>query len=237
MISFEYYPTSGVGFVKTGPFEVLFLPDIILLMIPNNKLNLTKTCREALRIMLSIPDGTHTVEHVVRVYDWCRKLASFYPKTDLRVLKIAAYWHDVGRKEESKGKDNHNEKGSEMVGKYLAHQGLDSQFIEKIKYAILNHPFRLKPTSIEGKILHDADKLAWIGKHELPDCFESMGEGFENETMNRKIVARALLAQTKKNGSRPALYNNLLLPESKEILRKNSRVYFKIVKDLIKKNL
>ena len=32
------------------------------------RFNITKACREALKIMLNLPDAAHSVEHVVRVY-------------------------------------------------------------------------------------------------------------------------------------------------------------------------
>jgi len=88
-------------------------------VIKHSILNYTEICRDALDIMLSIRDGAHNVEHIVRVYDWSRELAKNYPEADLNVLKVAAYWHDVGRKYESKETDDHNIKSGEQVEKYF----------------------------------------------------------------------------------------------------------------------
>ena len=40
------------------------------------------------------------------------------------------------------------------------------------------------PKTIEGKIVHDADKLAFFSDHAIIDSYESMKEGYETETFN-----------------------------------------------------
>ena len=110
--------------------------------------------------------GCHDWSHVERVYNLCLRIVKT-EKADINILKLAAYLHDVGRREEmqSKGKICHAEKGVELADKILSSYNLDTEIIENIKHCILSHRYRNnhKPTTIEAKILFDADKLDSIG--------------------------------------------------------------------------
>ncbi|MFC1624991.1 HD domain-containing protein [Patescibacteria group bacterium] len=199
-------------------------------MAKSKKLNYTTISRDALKIMMSITDGAHNVEHIVRVYDWCRELAKNYPKADLNVLKVAAYWHDVGRKYESKEKDDHNEKSSFEVEKYLRKQKASEEFISKVKYAVENHSFKFSPKTIEGKILHDADKLAFMSDHAVPDVLNSMKEGYETARFKRKHLKKGLTAFY---DNQDYLYNGMMLSESKNYYRIIKKDFIKIIKEVI----
>ena len=191
------------------------------------KLNVTHACREALKIMLAIPDAVHSVEHVVRVYDWCRRLAKSYPQTDLKVLKISAYWHDVGRSQQSKDKDDHNLKSGQLVEDYLKKRQVDPAFIKEVKYTVENHSFACRPKNIEGKILHDADKLAFTEDFQLLDPFEGFKDGCENETFGKRDFIQAVKILLADKGI-DYFYNGLLLPEAKEILKSREEELRKI---------
>ncbi len=203
-----------------------------LQMTKKNNLNYTKTCRDALKIMLSIKDGTHNVEHIVRVYDWSRELAKNYPEADLKVLKVAAYWHDVGRKYESKKVDNHNVKSGRIVEKYLQKKHFSNDFINKVKDAAINHSFSFSPTTIEGKILHDADKIAFFPDHTILDAYDSMEEGYETNSFNRKRLLKALKKYLE---NKDYLYEGLILKESKEIYKKIEKDFINTLKTLVNK--
>ena len=185
-----------------------------------NKLNITKTCREALKVMLELRDGAHNVEHVVRVYDWCRKLAKYYPKCDLKVLKVAAYWHDVGRSCRSKDKDDHAWQSGRMVEEYLSKHQFPDKFIQEVKYTVSHHSFRFRPENIEGKILHDADKLSFIGDHELPDVFDGFSDGFESPLFTRQEMVKFLTFALKDYSAKVSyFYRGFILPEAKKIFK------------------
>lgn len=110
--------------------------------------------------------GCHDWSHVERVYNLALKIAK-EEKANLEIVKLAAYLHDIGRKEEmdSKGKVDHAEKGIELAGKILAKHNLDKEEKENILHCILSHRYRNnhKPETIEAKILFDADKIDSIG--------------------------------------------------------------------------
>jgi len=196
-----------------------------------NKLNLTQSCRDALRIMLNLSDAGHSVEHVVRVYDWCRKLAHHYPQTDLKVLKVAAYWHDVGRTKQSEDKDDHNIKSAQMVEQYLKKHHAPEVFIKKVKNTVVYHSFRFKSKTIEGKILHDADKLSIMGNHELLDALEGYQEGFSSKTFGGQHMINFMkyaLSKTKKEVTH--LEAGLILPQSKKFYLNRQKQIFQIAK-------
>jgi len=197
----------------------------------SKKFNLTKACRHALGIMLQIPDAAHSVEHVVRVYDWCRRLAKHYSQVDLKVLKISAYWHDVGRSQQSLDKDDHRFKSAKMVEEYLNQFKLDKNFINKVKTTVLNHSFCCQPKNIEGKILHDADKLSFAEKHQMLDPFDGFEDGFESKTFNRQILAQALTKiLSEKSVGITEFYDGLILPESKKTFKSHQARLQKLTK-------
>lgn len=110
--------------------------------------------------------GCHDWTHVERVYNLAVRIAE-KEKADMNIVKIAAYLHDIGRKEEMEGagKICHAEKGVELAEQILSSYDLDKEIIENIKHCILSHRSRNdhKPKTIEAKVLFDADKLDSIG--------------------------------------------------------------------------
>ncbi|MFA5368539.1 MAG: HD domain-containing protein [Candidatus Paceibacterota bacterium] len=110
--------------------------------------------------------GCHDWTHVERVYNLAIRIAK-KEKANLDIVKIAAYLHDIGRKEEMEGggKICHAEKGAELAEEILLSHNLDKEIVENIKHCVLSHRYRNehKPKTIEAKILFDADKLDSIG--------------------------------------------------------------------------
>ncbi|MGA2417776.1 MAG: HD domain-containing protein [Candidatus Staskawiczbacteria bacterium] len=110
--------------------------------------------------------GCHDWSHVERVYNLALRIAK-KEKADINVIKLAAYLHDIGRREEmqSKGKICHAEKGVELAERILEKYDLDKEVKENILHCILSHRYRNnhEPKTIEAKILFDADKLDSIG--------------------------------------------------------------------------
>jgi uncharacterized protein len=82
---------------------------------------------------------------------------------DMEVLEAAALLHDVARGDEEGGVKDHAALGAERARGILA--GEPSERVEAICEAIRTHRFRnnLAPTTLEGRILYDADKLDAIG--------------------------------------------------------------------------
>jgi uncharacterized protein len=108
----------------------------------------------------------HDWTHVERVHNLAIRIAE-KEGADIGIVKLSAYLHDIGRKEEmdNKGKICHAERGAELAEKILSKYNLDKDIIKNIKHCILAHRYRNdhKPETIEAKVLFDADKLDSIG--------------------------------------------------------------------------
>ena len=123
--------------------------------------------------------GSHDWEHTVRVYNLALRIGK-KEKAKLKILKLAAILHDIGRdwEDKSEGKICHAEKGAKLARKILEKYKLNEKETEKIIHCIESHRFRgrKKPQSKEAKILFDADKLDSIGAVGLGRAFLFAGE-------------------------------------------------------------
>ncbi|MHA1615093.1 MAG: HD domain-containing protein [Candidatus Thorarchaeota archaeon] len=108
--------------------------------------------------------GAHTFNHTMRVYNLSLRIGEGLP-VSIRVLQAAALLHDVGRPRESETGQSHSILSGEMSKPLLQELEYTKSEIEQILDAIRTHRFSegIKPNSIEGKILSDADKLDSMG--------------------------------------------------------------------------
>jgi len=128
--------------------------------------NLFKKIKREAREYFKGAKGSHDWSHVERVYKLSLKIGK-KEMANLKILKLAAILHDIGRKyqDEAKGEINHAEKGADLAKEILQKHGFEKEMIEKITHCIETNRFRgnKKPKSKEAKILFDADKLDAIG--------------------------------------------------------------------------
>ncbi len=108
--------------------------------------------------------GTHDIGHVKRVY----KLASMICKKescDINAVQIAAILHDIGRPIEDITGEDHATISANIATRLLQLWKVENETIEKVYDAIINHRFSKGrvPTTWEGKVLSDADKLDALG--------------------------------------------------------------------------
>ena len=98
-------------------------------------------------------DEAHGLDHHQRVWNnikWIIKQEKLL--VDREALEIAAWWHDV-----DKGTNN-----SRKLITALRHHHVPRARIETILTIIYQHSFEDTQTTIEGKILFDADKLEYV---------------------------------------------------------------------------
>ncbi len=123
--------------------------------------------------------GSHDWSHTERVYNLALHIGK-KEGADMEILSIAALLHDIGRDCESKSKGLicHAEKGASMAEALLKKYNISSEKIEAIVHCILTHRFRGNkiPSSVEGKILFDADKLDSTGAVGIGRAFLFAGE-------------------------------------------------------------
>ena len=101
-------------------------------------------------------DG-HDYDHSIRVYRNAMKIASQEGDCDTFVVALAALLHDVDDHKLFHTEDNENAR------KFLADQGIDKDITEKICTAISEVSFSKNrdrhPSTVEGEIVQDADRL------------------------------------------------------------------------------
>jgi uncharacterized protein len=123
--------------------------------------------------------GSHDWEHTQRVYNLCLHIGK-KENADLKILKIAALLHDIGRECEDncKGKICHAKKGASLAKELLLELKMDKTEIDKVVHCIETHRFRGSklPVTKEAKVLFDADKLDSIGAVGIGRAFLFAGE-------------------------------------------------------------
>ncbi|TFH07587.1 MAG: HD domain-containing protein [Candidatus Thorarchaeota archaeon] len=108
--------------------------------------------------------GAHTLDHIKRVYALSMQIGEGL-QISTKVVQAAALLHDVGRPKESESGVSHSILSGEMSKPLLQELAYTEHEIEQIMDAIRTHRFSegIRPNSIEGKILSDADKLDAMG--------------------------------------------------------------------------
>lgn len=122
---------------------------------------------------------SHDWSHVERVLRLCVRIGKD-EGANLKILKLAALLHDVGRKkqDESHGQIDHAAHGAKMAEGLLEKWNYSEQIIQRVQHCIEAHRFRsdVIPKSKEAKILFDADKLDAIGAIGIARDFSFAGE-------------------------------------------------------------
>jgi uncharacterized protein len=122
---------------------------------------------------------SHNWEHTCRVYNLCMHIGQV-EGADMEVLKFAAYLHDIGRpwQDQSRGAICHAEKGAEIAQTLLEKCSISVEQRRNIIHCIRSHRFRgnCRPTTLEAKVMFDADKLDAIGAIGIGRAFQFAGE-------------------------------------------------------------
>lgn len=107
-------------------------------------------------------DAVHDFDHVLRVLNLAERIASA-EGADLRIVRPAALLHDLGRRDAEAAGDDHAAAAAGRARELLAHH--PSRDVAAVTHAIAAHRFRTepKPSTLEARVLFDADKLDAIG--------------------------------------------------------------------------
>jgi len=150
--------------------------------------------------------GLHAWPHIQRVLHLCEVIAKIEGQdvaVDLDVAKVAVLLHDVAKHLEKEGSPlDHGDVGAVIAENFLKSVGFSDEKIKLVCHAIKVHTHREEPTSIEAKILHDADFIDKLGAVGIATIFikacltnktiEEVAEAFEteSETTKQSYVAR-----------------------------------------------
>lgn len=125
-------------------------------------------------------DPAHDYEHILRVYRIAEAIGK-KEKADMDVLLAAVLMHDLvvypkGSAKRSKSADD----SADLAEEILRRHGYAAKKIEKISYCIRTHSYskKITPSTLEGRILQDADRLDALGAIGIARTF-SVG-GTEN---------------------------------------------------------
>jgi uncharacterized protein len=122
---------------------------------------------------------SHDFSHIERVFQLALKIGRS-EGADLRIIGIAALFHDIGRESEeaSGGTLCHAAVSAAMTAELLAKHHEEQAQITAICECIATHRFRDNnpPQSIEAKCLYDADKLDSLGAIGVARAYLWLGE-------------------------------------------------------------
>ena len=123
--------------------------------------------------------GSHDWDHTERVLLLALRIGK-REKADLKVLRLAALLHDIGRAEEDRtnGRVCHSRRGADLAREILMRHGVDRRTVARVVHCIRAHRFRRQaaPRTLEAKVLYDADKLDSIGAVGIGRAFLFAGE-------------------------------------------------------------
>ena len=122
-------------------------------------------------------DSAHDFEHIMRVYKNAQKLC-LKEKGNKKLVLAAALLHDIVNfpKNDKRSKTS-SEKSAKKAEKILKRYDFSSKEIRIISDAIRDHSFSQNktPSSLEGKILQDADRLDALGAIGIARVFAVSG--------------------------------------------------------------
>lgn len=153
----------------------------------------------AKEMMIKNTDLIHDDKHMLDVVEYTKKLIFLLRnKFDINedVCIISAYWHDVGRIKVDSG---HEALSAKMLREKMIELNYESSFIDKCVLAIEKHKWDMMPESIEGFIIKDADKLAWIGSRRWKNCISEKYKLDEIVSLLPKLRSEILYFDESKN--------------------------------------
>lgn len=146
-------------------------------------------------------DPVHGWPHVERVRLIALEIAKSYEGVDVEALEVAALLHDIARNGVRSG--DHALRSAEVARQLLELVGWPEERIDKVVDAILAHSYSAgrEPTTLEGGILSDADKIDALGAVGVARALMyggAIGRGLEEtlEHMRSKLLKLPSLMRT-----------------------------------------
>ena len=122
---------------------------------------------ETARGWYAAADAVHDFDHVLRVYRMAERLAAA-EGADLEIVRAAALLHDAEGAAPGVGQARaaHHHASAEFAAEVLSAEGWLPERIAAVQHCIRSHRYRDQsepPSTIEAKVLFDADKLDVLG--------------------------------------------------------------------------
>lgn len=131
------------------------------------------------RALYQSDDATHDFDHVLRVARMALRIAEA-EGANTKIVWLAALLHDlpVSHDTDEDARLAHHLRAAEAARTLLLARGMRAECVEQVVHAIRAHRFRdrsVPPTTLEAKILFDADKLDSMGAIGIGRAFAYAG--------------------------------------------------------------
>jgi uncharacterized protein len=123
-------------------------------------------------------DGAHDLNHLHRVWQTAQTLLQDHAEADALVVMAACYLHDlVNLPKNHADRARASTLAAELAVAKLREAGFPSEKLAAVAHAIEAHSFSagIAPTTIEAKIVQDADRLDALGAVGLARLFYTAG--------------------------------------------------------------
>jgi len=123
-------------------------------------------------------DGAHDASHLERVWRSAESLLAHHLDADPLVVLAASYLHDlVNLPKDHPERAKASRRSANLARKELAQRGFPQDRLDAVAHAIEAHSFSaaIAPTTIEAKIVQDADRLDALGAVGLARMFYISG--------------------------------------------------------------
>jgi uncharacterized protein len=123
-------------------------------------------------------DGAHDASHLERVWRSAQLLLDHHAQADALVVMAACYLHDlVNLPKNDPDRAQASRRAARLAREELARLGFPAERLDGVAHAIEAHSFSaaIEPTTIEAKIVQDADRLDALGAVGLARMFYVAG--------------------------------------------------------------
>jgi uncharacterized protein len=124
-------------------------------------------------------DGAHDASHLARVWRNAEALLPDHPEANRLVVMAACYLHDlVNLPKNDPARSQASRRSAQLARHQLAWIGFPSELLDAVAHAIEAHSFSaaIEATTIEAKIVQDADRLDALGAIGLARVFYVGGQ-------------------------------------------------------------
>lgn len=129
---------------------------------------LRKSIKYAKAWMALSDDPAHDIQHTKSVLETALLISRELGYKNTLLIEVICWWHDVGRL----FSPIHEELSAQIAKYNLLGLGCDEKTVETVYQAIRFHKWKMEPTTVEGNILRDADKLDFISVNRWKQCLE-----------------------------------------------------------------
>lgn len=114
-------------------------------------------------------DSSHGFSHARRVAENVTLICKAINYSNVELMQLCAWWHDVGRLFDA----DHEELSGMLLYMDLKRRGVSETICEVAHHATRLHRWDMRPSSLEGQILRDADKLDFLNWDRWEDGIRS----------------------------------------------------------------